>query len=68
MARWIPTHRTAEDYAARGMEERRRIGHATADAAARGLALGRAALRDWRRYRAGQLTDAEACQRILADV
>eukprot|EP00974_Lingulodinium_polyedra_P129660 11210877-Lingulodinium_polyedra.AAC.1 len=42
--------RAAEDYVARGLEERRRFGNATAAAAAaRGTVLGRAVHRDWRR-------------------
>eukprot|EP00974_Lingulodinium_polyedra_P064509 6232728-Lingulodinium_polyedra.AAC.1 len=40
---WIPAHRTAEDYAARGIEERHRVGNASADAAAGGVAAARAA-------------------------
>eukprot|EP00974_Lingulodinium_polyedra_P095583 9264758-Lingulodinium_polyedra.AAC.1 len=54
---WIPARRTAEDYAARGLPERHRCGNATADAAASGAALARAAPRVWREYRAAQLAD-----------
>eukprot|EP00974_Lingulodinium_polyedra_P017710 1717810-Lingulodinium_polyedra.AAC.1 len=63
---WVPAHRTAEDYAARGLPERHRRGNSLADAAASGLAIARAVTREWRSYRAAQLADTAACQKILA--
>eukprot|EP00974_Lingulodinium_polyedra_P067432 6528763-Lingulodinium_polyedra.AAC.1 len=45
--RWIPAHRTAEDYAARGIDERHRRGNAAADSAANGEARARAAPPAW---------------------
>eukprot|EP00974_Lingulodinium_polyedra_P003525 331975-Lingulodinium_polyedra.AAC.1 len=65
---WVPAHRTAEDYAARGIPERHRLGNAAADAAASEVAALRAPPGAWRAHRAAQLADAEACQRILAAV
>eukprot|EP00974_Lingulodinium_polyedra_P067297 6514959-Lingulodinium_polyedra.AAC.1 len=62
-AMWVPSHRTAEDYAARGIPERHRLGNAAADAAASGVAALRAPPAAWRTHRAAQLADAEACQR-----
>ena len=67
-ARWVPAHKTAEEYRAARRPESDRLGNAAADQAAGGAAAARAPPPDVVAQRRRQLEDLGQAQRVLAFV
>ena len=66
MARWIPAHKTAEEYAQRGLQEDDRKGNDAADANANAAATARLPLQDVVDRRTRQLQSLAEVQRVIA--